>query len=67
MEKYKRENLTKRNKDNLASSEPSSSIRASPGYLNTSENQDADLKPCLMMLIEDCKKDIKSFLIGEHR
>jgi hypothetical protein len=44
MVKAKVENLTNRNQDYLASSEPSSPITASPGFPNTPEKQDVDLK-----------------------
>jgi uncharacterized phage infection (PIP) family protein YhgE len=45
----------------LASSEPSSPITASPGYTNTPENQEADLKSYLMKIIESFK-DINNLL-----
>jgi hypothetical protein len=60
MAKGKHKNLTKRNQNYLASSEPSSPITASPGYPNTPEKQDVDLKSHLMMLIEAFKKDINN-------
>ena len=41
----------------MASSEPSSPITATPGYPDTLEKQDLDLKSYLMMPIEDFKKD----------
>ena len=44
----------------LASSEPSSPTIVSPGYHNTPEKQDSDLKSHLMMMIEDFKKDINN-------
>jgi hypothetical protein len=44
MVKGKHKNLTNRNQDYLASSEPSSPTTASLGYPNTSEKQDVDLK-----------------------
>ena len=34
----------------------------SPGYLNTSEKQDSDLKSHLMMMTEDFKTGINDFL-----
>jgi DNA anti-recombination protein RmuC len=34
----------------------------SPGYTNTPEKQDLDLKPYLMMLVEDFKKHINNSL-----
>jgi hypothetical protein len=46
----------------LASSEPSNPTTANPGYANTPEKQDADLKSYLMMLVEDCKKGINNSL-----
>ena len=61
MAKGKHKNLTNRNQNYLASSEPSSPITASPGYPNTPEKQDVDLKSYLMMLIEDFKKGIKKY------
>jgi hypothetical protein len=44
MAKGKHKNLTNRNEDYLASSEPSSPNIASPGFPNTLEKQDVDLK-----------------------
>jgi hypothetical protein len=46
----------------LASSEPSSPTIVSPGYPNTSEKQDSDLKSQLMIMIEDFKKNINNSL-----
>jgi hypothetical protein len=46
----------------LASSEPSSPTTASPGYLDTPEKQDSDLKSNLMKMIENFKKDINNSL-----
>jgi hypothetical protein len=60
MAKDKHKNLTNRNQDDLASSEPSTPSTASPGYTNTLEKQDSDLKSYIMMLIEDFKKDINN-------
>jgi hypothetical protein len=34
----------------------------SPGYPNTPEKQDSDLKSYLMMVVEDLKKDINNSL-----
>jgi hypothetical protein len=45
-----------------ASSEPNSVTTASPEYINTSENQEADLKPYLMKIMESFKVDINNSL-----
>ena len=45
----------------MASSEPSTPTTATPGYSNTWEKQDSDLKSDLMMLVEDYK-DINNSL-----
>jgi hypothetical protein len=62
MAKGKCKNLTNRNQDYLAPSEPSSPNTASLGFPNTPENQDVDIKSHLMMMIEDFKKDINNSL-----
>jgi hypothetical protein len=54
----KRKNISNRNQGYLASSEPYSPTIASPGYSNTLEKQDSDIKSLLMVMIEDIKKDI---------
>jgi hypothetical protein len=59
--KGKRKNLTNRNKDYLASSEPIIPTTASPGYPNTPKEQDFNLKSYHMMLVEDFKKDTNNF------
>ena len=46
----------------MATSEPSSPTTASPGYPNTPEKQELDLKLYLIMLIEDFKKDLNNSL-----
>jgi hypothetical protein len=51
--KRQHKNLTNRNQDYLASSEPSTPTTINPGYPNTPEKQDSDLKSYLMMLVED--------------
>jgi hypothetical protein len=61
MAKGKHKNLTNRNQDHSPSSEPSTPTSASPGYSNTPEKQDSDLK-YLMMLVEDFKKVINNSL-----
>ena len=62
MVKGKHKNLTNRNQDLSPSSEPSTPTSASPGYPNTPEKQDSDLKSLLMILVEDFKKDINNSL-----
>jgi hypothetical protein len=62
MTKGKCKNLTNRNQDHSPSSEPSFPTSVSPGYPNTPEKQDSDLKSYLMMLAEDIKKDINNSL-----
>jgi hypothetical protein len=55
-------NINNRHQDYLASSESSSPTTVNPGYPNTPEKQDSDLKSYLMMMIEDFKKDINNSL-----
>jgi gas vesicle protein len=62
MVKGKRKNLTNRNQDHSSSSEPSNPTSVSPGYLNTPEMQDSDLKSYLLILVEDIKKDFNNSL-----
>jgi hypothetical protein len=63
MAKGKGKNTSNRNQGYLESSEPSSPITVSPGYPNTPEKQESDLKSHPMMrTIEDFKKDINNFL-----
>jgi hypothetical protein len=62
MARGKGKNISSRNKGYLASSEPSSPTTASPGYPNTPENQNSDLKSNIMMMIEDFKSDINNSL-----
>ena len=62
MVKGKHKNLTNRNQDHWASSEPRMSTTASPGYHNTPEKLDPDLKAYLMMMEEDIKKDFNNSL-----
>ena len=64
MAKGKCKNLTNKNQDHSASSEPSTPTTASPGYPNTTEKQDLkqDLKSYLIMLVEDIKKGINNSL-----
>jgi hypothetical protein len=58
----KLKNRSNRNQVYLVSSEPNSPTIASPGYIITLENQDLALKPLLMMIMEDCEKDINNSL-----
>jgi chromosome segregation ATPase len=62
MARCKHKNLTNRNQDHSPSSEPSTPMSASPGYHNTPENLDPDLKAYLMMMVEDIKKDFNNSL-----
>jgi hypothetical protein len=62
MAKGKHKNLTNRNQDHSAASEPSMPTTVSPGYPNTAEKQDSELKSYLMMLEEDFKKGINKSL-----
>jgi hypothetical protein len=52
MAKGKYKNLINKNQDHSASSEPSTPTTMSPGYPNTPEKQDKDLKSYLMILVE---------------
>ena len=52
MAKGKHRNVPNRNQDDMAPSKPNSPTTASPGYPNTPEKQDLDLKSQLMILIE---------------
>jgi hypothetical protein len=61
MAKGKCKNLTNRNEDHSPSSEPSTPTSASPGYPNTTEKLDPDLKTYLMMMVEDIKEDFKKY------
>jgi hypothetical protein len=65
MARGKHKNINKRNQCYLETSEPNSPNIASPGYPNTLEKQDTDLKSLLMM-IEDIKKDINNSLKEIH-
>jgi transcription initiation factor TFIID subunit TAF12 len=62
MVKGKHKYLTNRNQDHWASSEPNMPTTASPGYPNTHEKQDTNLKSYLMILVEDFKKGINNSL-----
>jgi predicted RNase H-like nuclease (RuvC/YqgF family) len=60
MAKGRHNNLTNRNQDHSPSSEPSTLISARPGYPNTPEKLDPDLKAYLIMMVEDIKKDFNN-------
>jgi hypothetical protein len=60
MAEGKHKNISNRNQDYLASSEPNSPTIASPGYTITPEKQDSGLKSLLIMVIEDIKKFINN-------
>jgi hypothetical protein len=62
MAKGKHKTLTNRNKDHSPSSEPSPPTSPSPGYPNTPEKLDPDLKAYLMMMVEDIRKDFNNSL-----
>ena len=62
MAKGKSKNLTNRNQDHSPSSEPSTPTSVTPGYPNTPEKLDPDLKAYLMMIAEDIKKDFNNSL-----
>jgi hypothetical protein len=62
MVRGKDKNISNRIKGYLASSESSSPTTVSPGYPNTPEKQDSDLKLHLMMMIEELKKHINNSL-----
>ena len=47
---------------NFASTEPGSPIPTSPGYTNTPENQEANIKSYLMKIIESFKEDMNNSL-----
>ena len=62
MVRGKGKDISNKNQGYLALLKPSSPTTASPGYSNTVEKQDSDLKPHHMMMIEDFKKDINNSL-----
>jgi hypothetical protein len=55
MAKDKCKNLTNRNQDHSPSLECSTATSTSPGYPNTTEKLDFNLKAYLMMMVEDIK------------
>jgi hypothetical protein len=62
MVKGKLKNLTNRNQDHSPSSEHSTLTSARPGYPNTPEKLDPDLKAYLMKIVEEIKKDFNNSL-----
>ena len=58
----KHKNISNRNQDYLASSEPNTPTIASTGYTITVENQDLNLKSLLVTIIEGFKKNINNSL-----
>jgi hypothetical protein len=60
MVKSKLKNLTNRNQDHSPSSEPSTATSTRPGYPNTPEKLDPDIKAYLMMMVGDIKKDFNN-------
>jgi hypothetical protein len=59
MVKGKHKNISNRNQEYLASTEPSSPTTANPGYPNIPKEQDSYLKLHLRTIIEEFNKDIK--------
>jgi hypothetical protein len=62
MAKGKCKNLTNRNQEHWASSEPSTPTTMSPGYARTPQKKDMDLKLYFMMVVKDLKKGINNSL-----
>jgi hypothetical protein len=62
MAKGKHNNLTKRNQEHWASSEPTMPTTTSSGYPSTPEKQDTNLKSYLIMVVEDLKKGMNNSL-----
>ena len=60
MARGKRRNLSNRNQDYMAPSEPKSPIKTNMEYLNTPEKQDLVSKSYLIMMLEDFKKDMNT-------
>jgi hypothetical protein len=58
MARGKHNNVNNRNQDYLAPSETRSLNIAIPGYSNTPEKQDSDLKSYIIMVVGDFKKVI---------
>ena len=58
MAKSKCRNNINRNLGNMAATAQNSPTSASPGYTNTPETQDLDLKSLVIMLVQEHMKDI---------
>ena len=58
----KGKNLSNKNQEHLASSESSKPTTESPGYPNTPDKQDSDLKSYLLMVVEDFRMCINNLL-----
>jgi hypothetical protein len=56
----KHKNRSNRNQGYLASSESNSPTIPIPGYTITPDKEDVDLKPLLMMIMEDYRKEINN-------
>ena len=62
MAKGELRNVANRNQGIMAASEPNSPTIASPGWPNTPEKQELDLKALVRMLLEEHMKDINKSL-----
>ena len=62
MAKGKHRNITNRNQGIMAACAPNSPTIASPGYHNTPEKQELDVKALVRMLLEEHMKDINKSL-----
>ena len=62
MARGKHKNLTNISQDHSPSSEHSTPTPPSPGYPNTTEKLEPDLKAYLMKMVEDIKKDFNNSL-----
>jgi hypothetical protein len=62
MAKGRHKNFTNRNQNHSPSPEPSTPTSARPGYPNTPEKLDPDLKAYLMMMVENIKNDFNNSL-----
>ena len=69
MEEGKQKKISNRSQCNLAPSEATSTTTESPGYINTPEEHDSDLKPHFMNIVHTFKEGIDYSLkeIQENR